>query len=234
MFILFDCFGTLVDYVAESLEEHFAPAIPSLRRAGYTGDARELHLLWQRVYAEMLAESLRSGDEFPFSTVCARTLSQISGLTENTAGSPSLAEGLAADLLATWRAAVREIPGVAGMLQVLGKRYTLAVISNTHHAPLVHGCLAEFGIKDCFAEIITSVEFGKRKPDAAIFQHAMKRLGATAEDCLFIGDNPVDDYAGACEAGIAAWLIDPRSAHRHVPASDRIAHILSVGERLPG
>lgn len=234
MFILFDFFGTLVDYEVASPVEHFATSIPLLRSAGYRGDVFDLHARWQTVYGEMLTESLVTLDEFAFEAACARALRRMPGLRASAATDPGLCSAFMHCLLDAWNAKVRPIAGVAEMLKSLQTRHTLALISNTHHAPLVHGNLARFGLREHLVQVFTSVEHGKRKPSAELFQAAMQALGADADACLFVGDNPFDDYMGARAAGMQAWLIDPQGHHAEVPAADKIAHILSVAERLAG
>jgi len=232
MFVIFDFFGTLVDYEISNPVESFETSLPLLRRAGYQGDARALHALWQDVYGELLADSLRTLDEFPFEQACAKALQGLPGISVARAEDADLCAEFMQALLASWNEKVRLIEGVDAMLQQLQSEHTLALISNTHHAPLVHGNLARFGLADYFSQVLTSVEHGKRKPSAEIFQTAMQCLGARARQCLFVGDNPLDDHAGATGAGMRALLIDPQGRHTHIPSTDRIAHVLSVSARV--
>jgi putative hydrolase of the HAD superfamily len=58
-----------------------------------------------------------------------------------------------------------------------------------------------------FDAVIISGEVGIAKPDAAIFQLAMERLGVGPESVWHVGDNLGTDVAGARAAGIGAvWL----------------------------
>ncbi|SDO12356.1 HAD family hydrolase [Alkalicoccus daliensis] len=58
-----------------------------------------------------------------------------------------------------------------------------------------------------FDHVIISGEFGKGKPDPAIFEHALKVSGASKESTWMIGDNPKTDILGANRAGITSiWL----------------------------
>lgn len=55
--------------------------------------------------------------------------------------------------------------------------------------------------------VLISEVVGLRKPDPAIFQWAAAELGVSAEDCLFVGDDPERDILGAAAAGMqTAWL----------------------------
>lgn len=58
-----------------------------------------------------------------------------------------------------------------------------------------------------FDHIIISGEFGKGKPDPAIFEHALESSGASKETTWMVGDNPKTDILGANRAGITSvWL----------------------------
>ena len=55
--------------------------------------------------------------------------------------------------------------------------------------------------------ILISEEEGVRKPDIAMFHRAAMRLAVPPQECLFVGDNPEADIAGAHRAGMmTAWF----------------------------
>ncbi len=55
--------------------------------------------------------------------------------------------------------------------------------------------------------IVVSEKEGIRKPDPEIFWRAASRLSLKPEDCLFVGDNPIDDVLGAHGAGMSTiWV----------------------------
>ena len=55
---------------------------------------------------------------------------------------------------------------------------------------------------------VVSDDIGIWKPDARIFEYAMKKLGVTAQESLFVGDHPVNDIQGALGAGMSAVWVD--------------------------
>jgi len=58
-----------------------------------------------------------------------------------------------------------------------------------------------------FDHIIISGEFGKGKPDASIFKHALSRLELSPEECVMVGDKLTTDILGANGAGIdSVWI----------------------------
>jgi len=64
------------------------------------------------------------------------------------------------------------------------------------------------GLEPLFDAIILSGEFGIHKPDRRVFDYAAAQLGVDSEACVFVGDNPDADIAGARSAGMEAVWID--------------------------
>jgi|GEM_PF-6083261 len=91
---------------------------------------------------------------------------------------------------------------------------------------LIHDHLAAMGIETYFAQIITSVEVGIRKPHPAIFARALTDLQIAPHQALYVGDTYTDDYQGATAANIRCVLIDPQQRYPQVP--DRIATLLDL------
>jgi HAD superfamily hydrolase (TIGR01509 family) len=63
-------------------------------------------------------------------------------------------------------------------------------------------------IADYVDEFVLSYEVGAVKPDAAIFETALSRLGVSARDALMVGDSDEAD-GGARAIGCAFALVDP-------------------------
>lgn len=63
------------------------------------------------------------------------------------------------------------------------------------------------GIRRCFDFFVISGDLGKEKPDPAIFRHAAKLSGASPQEIVFVGDNPINDILAASAAGmVPIWL----------------------------
>lgn len=63
-------------------------------------------------------------------------------------------------------------------------------------------------LKDYFDDAIFSCDVGIVKPDKAIYQLAMEKLGVDAADSLFIGDGGSDELAGAKAVGMTTVLTE--------------------------
>lgn len=86
-------------------------------------------------------------------------------------------------------------------------QYKLAIVSNGSHATRLN-ILQGLGFSHFFDAIISSESAGVSKPKPEIFLYASERLGLEPEECLFIGDHPINDVQGALGAGMQAVLLD--------------------------
>jgi HAD superfamily hydrolase (TIGR01549 family) len=105
-------------------------------------------------------------------------------------------------------------PGTREALERIGKRYRLGVISNADGK--VAETLARRGIADCFSVIVDSGVVGYEKPHPAIFEAALRELGAVPEQSLYVGDVYSVDYLGATRMGMQAVLFDVCGAYREM------------------
>lgn len=97
--------------------------------------------------------------------------------------------------------------GAAEAVRGLAARgLTLGIISNTGRTPgiMLRRVLEAHDLLRHFSVISYSDEVGYRKPDPEIFRRTLARAGAAAPEAAHVGDNPVDDVAGARGAGMRA------------------------------
>lgn len=81
-----------------------------------------------------------------------------------------------------------------------------------------------------FDDILCSDEIGVNKPDPLVFQSAMKRTKAKAEESMMIGDDFEADVLGAEKVGIKGILFDP---NEHFKANNAVQKIKSLKEVPP-
>jgi putative hydrolase of the HAD superfamily len=112
-----------------------------------------------------------------------------------------------------WRPARALVGGAHALLESLRDRgLRLAVVANTWPEPprLVRREIEELGVAGRVDAIVLSGEVGARKPDPAVFEHALARLGVDPLDALHVGDRLVDDIDGAAAVGMttvqALWF----------------------------
>jgi HAD superfamily hydrolase (TIGR01509 family) len=98
-------------------------------------------------------------------------------------------------------------PDTAEVLKGLHRQgMKTAVVSNI--AFDVRPAFRAIGATDDVDAFVLSYEVGAIKPDAAIFQTALSRLGVRAERAVMVGDSDEAD-GGACAVGCGFILVDP-------------------------
>ena len=96
------------------------------------------------------------------------------------------------------------LPGVVDALRFLrGHGLELAVVANFDLT--LADRLDRLGLRSWFSAVITPAEAGASKPNPAMFELALERLGVRPERALHVGDGAVDEE-GARAAGMHfAW-----------------------------
>ncbi len=92
-----------------------------------------------------------------------------------------------------------EIPAVLQAIRAMGMQ--IGLISNVNSRLQVPVNLEEYGIRDYFDPIVLSCEYGRRKPDPAIFHYAARLARVPTSECAYIGDRIARDIEGARRAG---------------------------------
>ncbi|MGE7215181.1 HAD family hydrolase [Priestia koreensis] len=81
-------------------------------------------------------------------------------------------------------------------------------------------------IRPYFDHVIISGDFGRGKPDPAIFEHALEKLGIEKEEALMVGDNLMTDILGANRAGIrSVWINRHQKERNEVIPTYEITHL---------
>jgi putative hydrolase of the HAD superfamily len=120
------------------------------------------------------------------------------------------------------------MPGALNMLRQVQGKYGLHILSNGY-LTIQEKKMRSAGIWHFFQAIICSDSTGFRKPDPEIFQHLLTQIGASAKDCLMLGDNYLADIGGASGAGMKAIHYDPLGQHIH---PDRISQWEDLADLL--
>ena len=92
-----------------------------------------------------------------------------------------------------------EVPQVLEALRKMGLK--IGLISNVCCRDLVPANLEQYCIRHYFDPIILSSEYGRRKPDPAIFHYAARLAKVPTGECAYVGDRISRDIVGARKAG---------------------------------
>ena len=120
-----------------------------------------------------------------------------------------LADHLSEDYVYWSPRIVRLVPGTMELLEYLKPKYHLHLITNGFEE-VQDTKLTLSGMKPYFETLTVSEEVGVKKPNPEIFQYALNKAHATAEESLMIGDEMAVDIDGARAAGIDTVLFNPR------------------------
>lgn len=99
-------------------------------------------------------------------------------------------------------------PGTIETLELLKNRFQLHIITNGFEE-IQHIKLEFSGLNKYFRCLITSEQAGSKKPDAGIFNYALKQAKALPEESLMIGDDLDVDIIGANAVGMDTIFFDP-------------------------
>jgi FMN hydrolase / 5-amino-6-(5-phospho-D-ribitylamino)uracil phosphatase len=195
--VTFDADGTLCDFqrlmaaaLAAALRE-LQRLVPGGRTAALTSE--DLRRTRDRVAADLLGRRLTM--EQIRLAAFTRTLEQT--------GRPDPA--LAAHLLDVYMARrfgeVALYPDVTPMLNALGSRYRLGLVSNGNSYPERSGLGARF------AFTVFAHDHGVQKPDRRFYEIVLATAGVAAQAVIHVGDSLVNDVGGAQAVGMrTVWL----------------------------
>ena len=129
---------------------------------------------------------------------------------------------------ALWRAVMPRVPEALERMRARG--LTLVVVSNSDGT--AERGLEAAGLRPYLSAVIDSSVVGYEKPDARIFEHALRQSGARPERTLHVGDLYHADVAGARAAGIHAVLLDPYGDWTDIDC-DCAPDLWTVAQRFP-
>jgi HAD superfamily hydrolase (TIGR01509 family) len=88
------------------------------------------------------------------------------------------------------------VDGADEVVEELAHHVRLAIVSNYPHAPVVYETLERLGLRRHFCAVVVSSELGWLKPHPELYRTALTRIGARAEETVFVGDD-LDNYIRA-------------------------------------
>lgn len=130
---------------------------------------------------------------------------------------PILAEKIGEDYINVCPKKTKLYPYTLEILDYLKQKYTLHIITNgfdkTQHIKLEYAKLNPY-----FSQIITSEKLGVKKPNPAIFEHALDLSKSTKTESMYIGDDLVVDILGCQNFGIDGMYFNPeKKEHNEHP-----------------
>jgi len=99
--------------------------------------------------------------------------------------------------------AIAPAPGIEGLLERLGHRFRLGLVSDGY-AQVQRGKFAALHLAQHFQAVVFSDDLGRAfwKPSPRPFEVVAERLGIAAASCVYVADNPTKDFIGARSTGM--------------------------------
>ncbi|WP_150268041.1 HAD family hydrolase [Paenibacillus tepidiphilus] len=144
----------------------------------------------------------------------------------------ALAETLAAKFAAERRSRPYIYEETLQILNELRGKYKLLLLTNGCPALQQEKLDGVPELVPYFDHIVISGKFGKGKPDAGIFEHALSLLDTSAEEAVMVGDKLTTDILGGLGAGLTTVWIN-RTAKADDPEIKPDYVIRSLSELLP-
>ena len=97
----------------------------------------------------------------------------------------------------------------------------------THSGKIVKILLEQWGIADCFEDIIDSTMSFPTKPAPDALNYLCEKHGLDKKDCIMIGDRDIDTDCGR-NAGMKGCLFDPEHYYDSADVDYRIENLLEL------
>ena len=114
-------------------------------------------------------------------------------------------------------------PGVADFLADLGGRYKLGLITSGRQAVQANK-IRLLGLQDSFDHVIFSSTLPENKPAQMPFRMLCEALEVEPVSAVYVGDNPLFDFKGSGEIGMATIRVPNPEFDDHVCAPGWDAH----------
>ncbi|WP_347174140.1 YjjG family noncanonical pyrimidine nucleotidase [Polaribacter uvawellassae] len=121
--------------------------------------------------------------------------------------------------------------GTIELLDYLQPKYKLHIITNGFEE-VQSLKLEKSGIKKYFNEIITSESVGVKKPNPKVFEFALAKASANADNSVMIGDNLEADIIGALNCGISSIHFNLENLKFDKKKYTSVSHLLQIKQYL--
>lgn len=225
--VFFDVGSTLL-FPSPSVAEAF---VSVARGRGHDVGLEEVEPCMPAVDDYYEREYLRDGDFWCSHERSVRIWLDMYELLARLVGLGDDAEGISRQLHACFRgashwSAYEDVERCLSALQAEG--YRLGVISNWDAG--LERLLDDLGLRPCFDVVIASAAVGCRKPDKAVFEMALERMGVSSSAAVHVGDLPEADGAAA-KAGMTPVIVDRRGVHASCP-HERVSSLVELPSLL--
>lgn len=195
----FDLFNTLITMGDGALKDAVDRLARSLRQSGLELDEDRFVEDHRSAAVRFIQETRRDGRE-THNRFWIQAALEVQGVRLSP-DDPRIGRGVEA-YFSAFLEHVRLIPGTLDMLETVGRRFRLGLLSNFTHTPAALTILDALGLEPYFEVCVISGAIGYRKPHARAFEALVRGLGVDSGRTLYVGDDPEPDIAGALQNGL--------------------------------
>lgn len=192
--VIFDFIGTLTSLKEYSLETAESKLFSQLAKAGACTDRGAFIEAYREAYRKNRKIRYEKLTEIPNSVWVSEALND---LGHSATPDDEIVKTAVNAFFEDYLEALRLRHSAYSTLNDIRQDYTLGLVSNFTHAPVIYAALRRLKIADFFSTVVVSEAIGWRKPHPRIFREALKHLGINAEETLYVGDTPLEDIQGA-------------------------------------
>jgi HAD superfamily hydrolase (TIGR01549 family) len=215
--LIFDLFGTLVDYQPNRAQLTFPRSHNLLVQVDASISYERFIDVWEAIFQRLEIAAQNSAREFHMDQAAVQLQQDLSLDVDDL-----WLQKFVALYIQEWSAPIVPIPGATGLVKRLANHYQIGLISNTHYPPMVYRIIESLGLAGLFQITLLSAEFGVPKPHPQIFEEALSQMKVDADQSVYIGDSYEHDYRGATGVGIDCYLI---GKHARVPKDHQLRNL---------
>lgn len=237
--VIFDLGDTLITHTIDeaSREEDASKEVQDLlSREGYSISEVFYRQLKMEMWRNWKEDFARSGQEFEIDLFLNHLLCRLGVKQEEAARLvPSITNIIyQSDLKSlVLKPTVKET-----LTKLQDTSFKLGIISNSSYSyDHIMEILNRLTIANYFDAVLVSSRHKIRKPNPVIFEKALQSLGASANNAVFVGDDPQVDIQGAKSVGMKTILLADRKTEanrlndRDTKTVERVAEILGHIEK---
>jgi putative hydrolase of the HAD superfamily len=207
--VLFDMFDTLM--LIEKNHEFYSPSLIRmynyLHKNGIDVPFDKFNEVYIKVRDALYVEADLNWEEPHFNVRVSQTLKNL-GYDHDV--SSAIVTTATNEFCEEFMKYVRIDQNAKAMLEQLHGKYKLGIVSNFAIPECVLKLLKADGLDGLFDAIVVSGAVNKRKPSPEIFTVAMKMLGVSASETVFVGDTIDADVEGPKAIGMKVVYIERR------------------------
>lgn len=228
--ILFDCMETLIDM--EPIPQSSDYAAWAFFGSGVEGvwhDFEQFHTLFEAVM-DLLSKEKPGYMEWSsldrFTAICSNTPGM---MPEQVA---STADCLQHRFFTTYCSKCFVHEDVIETVPLLAADYKLGVVSNFKVEKGIEALLERYDLLRHFQWVVCSCDIGWRKPHPSVYQCALKRTRTTANNVLFVGDDPENDISAPLTFGMSTLLLDRHQRRSNIDYCEKISDFYQLRQKL--